>query len=139
LIVPQPPARHLRTAITEGVLVVTITDSELRGDTLADTLRQELVTAVTESGADKVVLDFGNVQRLSSSTALRPLLSLRHRLQDTGGRMVLCNLRPLVEEMFGVLRLISTSSSQPAPFDVQPDVRSAIAFLKKHKPEGKKS
>jgi anti-anti-sigma factor len=128
------PISHLTTRTTDGIWVLTFRDSQLHGDELAEALRQELLALVTESGAKKMVLDLRNVQYLSS-VAFRPLLSLRRKLVDTGGQMVLCNLSPEVEEVFHAVRLISTSRSSPAPFDVQPDVPAAIAHLKAVSPD----
>jgi anti-anti-sigma factor len=128
---PQPAPHYLKASTTDGILVVTITEPQVRGDTLAEKLRQELDSVVTESGAQNFVVDLQNVLSLSSA-AFRPLLSLRRRLQETGGRMVLCSLTPLVAETFSLLRLISTSRSYSATFEVEPDLETAIAFLKKN-------
>ena len=66
---------------------------------------------------------------MSSGFSFRPFLSLRRRLQESGGRLVFCNLTPAVSEVFQVVRLISADGSSPAPFDVKPDVSAALAFL----------
>ena len=47
---------------------------------------------------------------------------------------MLCNLSTAVEEIFAVTRLISSSHSQPATFEVQPNVPAAIASLYQGEP-----
>jgi anti-sigma B factor antagonist len=115
--------------VQDGVLILTVTERQLRGDALAEKVRQQFLAALAESGTQQVVVNLQNVEYLSTA-AFRPLLSLRRKLQESSGRMVLCHLAPLVAEVFHVLRLTTTSRSYPATFDVQPDVPSAIAFLK---------
>jgi anti-anti-sigma factor len=125
---PDANPKHFLVDTVDGSLVLTITASQVHGDGLADSLRQEMQAVVAAHGARQVIIDFQNVSYISSAV-FRPLLSLRRKLQEIGGRMVLCNLTPLVLDVFHVLRLISTSRSYPATFEVQPDVPSAVKAL----------
>jgi anti-anti-sigma factor len=110
-------------------LVLTITEEQMRGDHLARALQRQLQEAVAQAGpAPRVVLDFGLVRSLSSEV-FRPLLSLRRHLQQLGGRLVLCNLSPVVAQAFQSTRLISTSRTSTAGFEVSPDVVSAVGSL----------
>ncbi len=124
----EPPAHLLKIDVREGVLVLTISEPRLDSDKLSDKVRQELLAIVTDSGIRKVVIDLQNVEYLSSA-AFRPLLSLRRKLLETGGQMVLCHLTANVRKVFQDLKLISSNQSFPATFEVQPDVRSAIVDL----------
>jgi hypothetical protein len=63
------------------------------------------------------------------SAGFRPLLSLRKRLQEAGGEMLLCGLVPEVHEVFLTSRLINEAGSWDAPFGVEPDVARAVARL----------
>src|SRR5713226_6172022 len=105
--------QHIQSHTEQGVLALTLIDRQLRSYALADALRQEFLAAVDQAGAQKVVLDFRNSEYLTS-TGIRPLLSLRRHLQ--GGRLVLCNLAPMIAEVLQATRLISTSSSSTVPF-----------------------
>ena len=126
---PQPPPRHLKSRTEKGTLVLTITEEQMRGDHLARALQRQLQEALAQAGpAPRVVLDFGPVRSLSSEV-FRPLLSLRRHVQQLGGRLVLCNLAPAVAQAFQSTRLISTSRSSTAGFEVNPDVASAVASL----------
>ncbi len=127
---PEPQYRHLKGRTEQGVLVLTITEPQLQGDTLVDSLRRELRTAVSEPGTQKVVLDFRLVKSVSSE-AFRPLLSLRRILSESGGRMALCNLSPVVAKTFQVTRMVSTGRSSSPPFEMGQDVAAAIALLNK--------
>ena len=122
----EKPFKHLVCP----VVVVKVTEAQIRGDVLADGLRDEFLALATQSGAVYVVLDFGAVTFLVS-TGIRPLLSLNRYLQQKGGRMILCNLNPDIREIFEQTRLISTTGSSNVVFEVQPDVPSAVASLYK--------
>jgi anti-sigma B factor antagonist len=125
----HPIYKHIQCDMRDGVLVMTITESHLQGDTLADAFRREMFESIAHHSAKKVVIDFQNVKYLSSA-AFRPLLSLRRSFQTTGGQFLLCGLSPVIEEVFLVTRLISTSGSSPAPFEREADVAAAVARLK---------
>jgi anti-sigma B factor antagonist len=121
--------KHFDTSVQEGALIVTIKDTHLHGDQLADELRSQLIQALDQSGLNKIILDFQNVEYLSS-VAFRPLLSLRRKIEEKKGRMVLCNLATMVGDIFRMLRLISSSRSYPATFEVVADVPAALAALR---------
>ncbi len=122
----QPTYRHLQRHTDRGVLVLTLTDAQLRSDDLAAALRDELLDAVGD--AANVVLDLRNVAYMSS-VAFRPLLGLYQLLKDRGGRVVLCNLTRPVAEVMHLMRLLSTSHSSASPFEEKPDVDAAVAAL----------
>lgn len=125
----EPQAQHLRCP----VLVLRITDSQVKGDTLADAIRDQLLAAYLQSNAHHVVIDFRNVTYMSSA-GFRPLLSLVRLVREHKGRLVLCGLSQDVREVFTVTRLISMGGSAPATFDVQADVPAAVAWLCREHP-----
>lgn len=110
------------------VVVLTLTDEQILGDELADRLRDQLLAVAVQSGAQNAVLDFQHVKFLSSC-GFRPLLSLHRVLRQQGGKLLLCGLSPAVHEIFEVTRLISVKGNIRAPFEVHPDVPSAVASL----------
>ena len=124
----QPRYRHLKTRTDQGVLVLTPSPSRLEGDAMAQSLVEETQAAVAHDEATKVVLDMEHVEYLTSSN-FRPLLALRKKLKEVGGRMVLCSLSPVVLEMFQTTRLIGAAGAAGAFFEVQPDVNGAVASL----------
>ena len=112
----------------DGVLVLTLTAAEVRSDDVVEGVAQELLAALGPTPPPRVVLDLTAVQYLGS-LGFRPLLSLRRKLAETGGRMVLCGLSPEVANVFRVSRLMSERGGPPAPFQVETDVAAAVAHL----------
>src|SRR5262249_51744404 len=55
-------------------------------------------------GAPELILDFDNIEYVVS-LALETLVTLHKRLAAAGRRLTLCNLRPLVREVFATTRL----------------------------------
>src|SRR5262249_12730708 len=110
---------RVHTSRTErGVLILTPTERHLAGESLADALTAELSATVADANASKVVLDFKDVEGLTTP-CMRPLITLVHQLRAKGGRLILCNLRPLVAEVLTVTRLISPGGGQ-APLESAP-------------------
>ncbi|HEV3262540.1 MAG TPA: STAS domain-containing protein [Gemmataceae bacterium] len=120
--------RYLRCRTEQGVLVLTITEPRVQGDDVAETLRQEMLAAVDESGSSKVVIDFRHAEYISSA-AFRPLLALRRKLQETGGRIMLCGLSETVGDVFYTTRMISDGGTVSPLFEMEPDEAAAIARL----------
>jgi anti-anti-sigma factor len=109
------------------VLVLTILDAELTREEQCTAIREELLEAI-EQGTKKILVDFQHVKYVSS-VAFRPLLSLRRRVHEIEGRLVLCNLAPPVADVFKVTRLLINSRSSPALFEEQTTVAAGIACL----------
>jgi anti-anti-sigma factor len=116
--------RHLNCTVA----VLTISEPQLQGDPISEALRTELLDAVDRCGALHVVLDFQHVTFVSS-VAFRPLLSLHRKLKERGGRLVLCGMKERVAEVFHVTRLVSTTGTSAAPFELQADAPAAVASL----------
>ncbi len=114
--------------LTCPVVVLTLQDAQITGDELADNLRDELLKVAVQTQVQHVVLDFQKVTFLSSA-GFRPLLSLHRLLRQQNGKLILCRLSPEVFEIFEVTRLIHTKGITKAPFEVFPDVPSAVASL----------
>jgi anti-anti-sigma factor len=125
----EPKYRYVSSQAdpAEGIQTVKFTEAQIRGDELAEALRDELLDAVQRSGLKKVILDFELVTYISSA-GLRPLIRLRRKLQDENGHMRICNLHPNVAEVFQTVRLFS------APFEIQPDLATARNSLKDASP-----
>src|SRR5215470_16797478 len=103
--------------LTCPVVVVRLAVAELKGDDLADEVREQLLTLYHRALAANVVIDCQGVTYLSSA-GFRPLLSLQRAVRERGGRVVLCNLDPKVAEVFGVMRLIGGSGVSRPTFEV---------------------
>ena len=103
---------------------MTFTESLLNADAV-----DEALVAVSSTGCRKVVLDCQAVRFLVSGSLypqwepLKPLLTLQRKLKEAGGRLVLCNLAPAIEEVFHITRLYEL-------FEVRADVAAAVGSLK---------
>jgi anti-anti-sigma factor len=88
-------------------------------DTQTSAVAQEQLTQLIDNGAKKVLLDFENLNYISSS-GLRVLLVAAQRLEDTTGQLRICNPNTMVREVFdtsGFTEIFSVYSSQAEALD----------------------
>jgi anti-anti-sigma factor len=129
------PQYRLLYVNTEGdVLVLTIALEQVEGDTVSMALQRELLAATTAAGARRVVVDFQNVCYISS-VAFSPLLALRRYLNENQGRLMVCGLTSMVGDIFYTTKMVDPSGKLRAPFEMQPDVPSALAAMNQPLPE----
>src|SRR5438270_2651104 len=121
----EPVYSHIQARVERGVLVLTVLEAELRTDRVVDGLRDEVFEAVGRQGTGKVVLDLHQVRYLASA-GFQPLILLHRKLQAEGGRLVLCGLSPVLDEVFRVTKLMRNSGVPGAPFESEPDVAAAL-------------
>lgn len=126
-----PSFQHLDCRLEQGTLLVSLLDSHVSGDEMAEALRKEVLAASEAYPVPKWVLDFSRVQFFTSA-GIRPLLTLHRKLQSSGARLVLCNLREEVAEVFHATRLLATAGSPPGPFEAAPDLEQALRRLRRH-------
>jgi anti-anti-sigma factor len=85
--------------------VVIFTGHARQAATAADVvLGQQLARIVDEQTEGNLYLDFRNVEFLNSDDIAR-LVRLWKKLKDDGRRLVLCNIKPLVYQVFQIIRL----------------------------------
>lgn len=125
----EPQFRHIACSSESGALVVTLLDGQVHGDEGVEGLRRELQEASVRFPVKKWVFDFRHTDFFSTA-GLRPLLSLHRKIQPLGGRIVLCNLRPELLEMFQVTRLVSAGAPATTPFELARDVHDALHRLR---------
>jgi anti-anti-sigma factor len=120
--------QHLNVETLQGCLVLTIAEKRLIDETVCSALRNELLAAVQESGAKKVVVDYRNVERVAS-VAFRPMLSLLRFTNDNRIRMVLCNLSEFVADVFRATHLLVNNRAKSAPFEAHATLPAALVAL----------
>lgn len=120
--------RHLECRTTEGVLVMTVTEPKVQGEEIAEELRDEMLAALAAAGVNKVAVDFQRVQFISS-TAFRPLLAVRRRLQEADGRIVLFGLSKVIGDIFYTTRMVAADGAVRPLFEVEPDEARALTHL----------
>ncbi len=89
---------HLRLAQLDDGVLARVTQCDLEAGA-ALVLVDEICSAIDEAGPVNVYLDFGQVEFISSG-ALGQLVVLDRKLRETGGRLGLFSLNPLVSEVF---------------------------------------
>jgi anti-sigma B factor antagonist len=102
-----------------AVTVVRLLEKKILDEANIDALGQELYALVDKDGRRKVVLDFKAVEYLSSA-ALGKLVSMDKKMNLAKGKLVLCNIRKDIFEVFKLLQL-------PKVLTICDDLDSAIA------------
>ncbi len=98
------PASGIVMSPIRDVLVINFAQAAIVDGPAVDAIRGELLDAVSESGARKVILDFAEVRFLSSSL-LGVLVDLEAAIRANRGDLVLCGLRPELHKVFRITRL----------------------------------
>jgi anti-anti-sigma factor len=124
----ETPPRLVQHDLQRGVLVLTIQARQIEGEEIAAELRRQLLGAVEEYDHARVVIDFQHIQYISS-VALSPLLTLRKKLRERDGHIIICNLSRSVGDVFYATKLVSSAGDFAAPFEMAPDVETAVARL----------
>jgi len=117
---------HASRIVDSGVLVATFNIEEIRDAPMAYALRDELISLVSSAAARHLVIDARNVAFISSIGFLA-FLGVRRHLSH--GRIILCELREPVLQMFEACRLIPTPQSSGAPFEVAATLQEAVDRL----------
>ena len=100
----QPRRRRLEVEAIGDVLVVNFVDKKILDEQNIQVIGEQLFGLVDQDGRRKLLLNFGNVEYLSSA-ALGKLITLNKKLQAAGGRLILCNIDPQIYEVFEITKL----------------------------------
>jgi anti-sigma B factor antagonist len=101
----QPPRRRrLEVEDIGDVTVVSFTDRKILDEQNIQVIGEQLFSLVDEMSRKKLLLNFGNVEYMSSA-ALGKLITLNKKVQGVGGKLVLCNIDPQIREVFEITKL----------------------------------
>lgn len=100
----QGPRRHLRLESIDGVTVVSFVDTKIVTEENIQEVGDQLYSLVEQEGHRQLLLNFGNVQYLSSA-ALGKLINLRKKVITVKGALKLCCIHPDLLEVFRLTRL----------------------------------
>lgn len=121
------PASTLIATQTHGnSLVIHILARNLRDAEIAQKLQVALVDAVAEQRPEIVMMDFAAVE-LVGSIAFLAFLAVRR--QEVVKRILLCSLKPPLQDAFTVCRLIRSESNPEGPFEVVESVDEALTMI----------
>ncbi len=88
----------------DNVVVVSFLDRKILDELNITKIEEELFELVDAEPGVRLVLDFSNVEHLSSR-ALGTLISLMKRVRTQGGQLALCNISERIFEVFRITRL----------------------------------
>src|SRR4051812_3363337 len=100
----QPRRRRLEVEDIGDVTGVNFIDRKILDEQNIQIIGEQLFSLVDEVGRRKLLLNFNNVEYLSSA-ALGKLITLNKKLQAAGGRLILCNIDPQIYEVFEITKL----------------------------------
>jgi len=117
--VEAAPFKHITIFESAGLAVVEFVNSQLMftGEMVKE-VADELTRVITERGHKKIVLDFRNVQYLSSSMLAR-LVKLQQDIAQVKGQLKICGLGPVLKDSFRIAHFEQI-------FDIHDDVQSAL-------------
>jgi anti-sigma B factor antagonist len=113
--------RRLDIEEVGDVTVARFVDKKILDENNIQIIGNQLFGLVEEDGRKKIVLDFANVEFLSSA-ALGKLITMNKKVAAAGGKLRLCNIRPDIYEVFAITRLNKL-------FEIKDDQAAALAGL----------
>jgi anti-anti-sigma factor len=113
--------KRIKVADSGQVAVVTFNDSKIIDEQEIQEFGQELYDLVERDGRKKIVLNFGNVEFLSSA-ALGKLIGFDKRVKQHRAELMLSNIRPEIYEVFAITKLTKL-------FQIKDDEADALAAI----------
>jgi len=107
----------------EKATIITFTDERILEETDIQALQESIMSVVEQTEHISLILDFCNVQFLSSAV-LGLLIRISKRIYERDGQLKLCNINPKIYEIFKITRLNKV-------FDIYKDIESATENLYK--------
>ncbi len=108
------------TEVRDGVLIILFADARILDEARIRGLGKELIEILGKSEEERVVLDFRNVEFMSSAM-LGTLVSFNKKCKEFKVKLKLCSIVPEIREVFKITRLDKI-------FDIQSDVDSAVSL-----------
>jgi anti-anti-sigma factor len=112
-----------------SVLILTIELQRISSYELSEAIGHELIEAVKGRESPKVVVDLGKVEYMSS-VGYGPLITLRSRVRESGGRLILCRLSGVMKEMFEATRLLINPNSPKSLFEFTDTLDDAVTLAR---------
>lgn len=112
---------RLAVAAKNGVHVVQFLDRKILDESNIIEIANQLFDLVDKNKGIKLLLNFSNVQYLSS-TVLGKLITLNTRVSEDRGKLVLCCIRPQILEVFKITKLTKL-------FDIVEDEATGLAHF----------
>ncbi len=110
---------HVEISREGGVTVVRFADRKILEEIPIAEIGEQLTTLIDSEDNIKLLLDFENVEHLSSAV-LSMLINLNKRVAEQKGQLKLANIKPQIYEVFKITRLNELF-----------DIRDSVADAKK--------
>ena len=88
----------------DGTLTIQIVDTRLTDESVIKNLQDDLVQLLDKSSEEQVIIDFGDVEFMSSSM-LGKLVQIHKKCQGFKVNLKLCSVRPEILEVFKITKL----------------------------------
>ena len=111
--------RRIEVTMQGEVTVVRFVDRKILDEANIQELGTELFKLVEQEKRKSLLLNFSNVEFLSSA-ALGKLITLDKKMKAMGGKLKLSNIRPEIYEVFAITKLNKL-------FDIKDDEADALA------------
>ena len=96
--------RRLDLEEVNDVTIARFTDKKILDESNIQIIGNQLFSLVDDDHRQKIVLDFTNVEYLSSA-ALGKLITMDKKVKAAGGKLRLCSIRSDILEVFKITRL----------------------------------
>jgi len=116
-----PVQPNINVQYGEHITVITFKQQKILDQTEIQALRDSIFSVIEQAGPINMILNFSNVQFLSSSV-LGLLIRINKRICEAGGRLALCGITPKIFEIFKITRLTNI-------FDIYENVEMATRDL----------
>ena len=98
------PRKRLEVEELGDIAVVNFLDKKIMDEQNIQLIGEQLFALVDNDKKKKIVLDFSNVDYLSSA-ALGKIIALNNKVKKEGGKLVLCKIKEDIKEVFTITRL----------------------------------
>lgn len=113
--------RRLELEEVGDVTVAKFIDKKILDEGNIQIIGNQLFALIEEDGRQKIVLDFSNVEYLSSA-ALGKLITMDKKMKTAKGQLRLCAIRPDIYEVFAITKLNKL-------FDMKDNLEAALQGL----------
>ncbi len=114
----------IQSEAQEGILVIRVQPPRLIEDSVLENLERDILALVDKSTEERVVIDFANVQFMSSSM-LGKLVKVQKKCKEYKAKLKLSSVSEEISQVFKITRLDKV-------FDIERDLPAARkAFLKR--------
>jgi anti-sigma B factor antagonist len=100
----QVRRRRLEIEVIGEVTIVGFIDRKMLNEQNIQVIGDQLSSLVDEQGRNKLLLNFSNVEYMSSAV-LGKLITLNKKVLAAGGKLVLCAIDPKIQEVFEITKL----------------------------------